>query len=274
MSMSNKIASTHLRIPSQLNFLAPTIFDDLIRLGGKNDGGYIVPKLILKETEFLISMGINDNWSFDAHFLSLNPNLKIHAYDHTISKNTFIKKIVFSVIKLFLGKSNFKEVLHRIKLFQSYKTFFTGNVKHFRERIHNRKDNNQDATIQTIFNRIDSEKVFVKMDIEGSEYRVIDDLLEHSSKIVGMVIEFHDTDPLRSIFNNAVRKLQDYYEIVHLHANNYGPVAFDGVPEALEITFVKKVFCRHTDKRSKLPIKDLDEPNDPTKADYTLTFSF
>jgi FkbM family methyltransferase len=272
--MSNNIAPIQLTIPSQLNFLAPTIFDDLIRLGGNNDGGYIVPKLILKETAFLISMGINDNWTFDAHFLSLNPNLKIHAYDHTISNNTFIKKIVVSVVKLFLGQSNFKEVLRRIILWRSYNNFFTGNVKLFRERIHNRKDNNQDTTIQTIFDRANSNKVFVKMDIEGSEYRVIDDLLKHSAKIVGMVIEFHDTDPLRLIFNNTVRKLQEYYEIAHVHANNYGPVALDGVPEALEITFVRKEFCTHTDKRSNLPIKDLDEPDDPTKADYALTFIF
>lgn len=272
--MSEKIAPIHLNFPSQFNFIAPTICDDLIRVGGKNDGGYIIPKLIVEETDFLISMGINDNWTFDAHFLALNPSLRIHAYDYTISNNTFIKKIVFSVVKLLLGKLNVKEVIRRINLWRSYRNFFTGNVKLFHERIHNRKDNSQDATIETIFDRLDSKKVFVKMDIEGSEYRVIDDLLKYSSQIVGMVIEFHDIDPLRLVFCNAVKRLQEYYEIVHIHVNNYGPVALDGIPEALEITVVRKEFCKHMGKRTRLPLKDLDEPNDPTKADYTLTFSF
>ena len=271
MPTMNKVAFNQPKIPSQLNFLAPSVFDHLIRLGRKNDGGYVVPQLILEETEFLLSLGISDDWSFDEHFLSLRPHLRVHAYDHTISKKIFTSKIVRSAIKLFLGKSSIREISRAIKLRSAYKKFFTGNVKHFQERIHNRRDDGQDATFQMIFDRIDSERVFLKMDIEGSEYRVIDDLLKHSSRIIAMAIEFHDTDPLRLTFCDAVRRLQDRYEIVHLHANNMGPIAVDLVPETLEITFLRKEFCSHTGKRSKLPI-DLDEPNDPVRADYSLNF--
>jgi hypothetical protein len=31
-------------IPKDLNLLAPTIVDDLIRIGRRKDGGYVLPK--------------------------------------------------------------------------------------------------------------------------------------------------------------------------------------------------------------------------------------
>jgi hypothetical protein len=262
-----------LQIPNHLNFLAPAVCDDLIRIGRKNDGGYVVPHSILNETEVLVSCGVNDDWSFESGFLSINQRLIIHAYDHTISNTIFFKNIIRSMVHLFLGKSTLSYIRSRVQVWRSYKKFFQGNTKHFRERLHNRKDDSQDVTTPTIFDRLGASKVFIKLDIEGGEYRVIDEFVALSSKIVGMVIEFHDTDPLRLLFINAVKKLQRYYTLVHIHANNCGPISNDGLPEVLELTFVRKDFCSHSNRRSKLPIEGLDEPNDPDKVDYALTFS-
>ena len=33
----------------------------LVRVGSINDGGYVVPKILLKNTSLLISLGIGDN---------------------------------------------------------------------------------------------------------------------------------------------------------------------------------------------------------------------
>ena len=52
-------------------------------------------------------------------------------------------------------------------------------------------------TIDDAFARLPANcQAFVKMDIEGSEYRVLDDLLKHWGNIVGLAIEFHDVDIL------------------------------------------------------------------------------
>jgi len=42
---------------------------NLIRIGPKTDGGYIVDKRIFKKTDTLITCGLNDDWEFEKSFL-------------------------------------------------------------------------------------------------------------------------------------------------------------------------------------------------------------
>jgi FkbM family methyltransferase len=261
-------------IPNELRFLAPIIVDDLVRVGGHNDGGYIIPRAALKETEVLLSLGVNEDWSFDADFLRINPKAIVHAYDPTISDRHFKKQIIKRFIYLCCAKSSIKDVIAAVRLRSSYKRFFNGLARHYEERVHNRIDTAKDATFESMFRRAENKKSFVKMDIEGSEYRVIDALVKYSSRVIGIVIEFHDTEPLRAVFCTAVKKLQEHYDIVHIHGNNWAPVGFDGFPEVVEITFLRKGFHGTVGaKRRILPLEKLDEPNDPKRADYALRFT-
>jgi hypothetical protein len=41
---------------------------DLLRLGRDYDGGYLVSSADVIQTEMLISLGINDDWSFEEKF--------------------------------------------------------------------------------------------------------------------------------------------------------------------------------------------------------------
>lgn len=271
--MAQQNSLYQIQIPTELNFLRPIVIDDLVRIGNKNDGGYVIPSSAIRDAEYLLSFGLSEDWSFENHCLVLNNKLKIHAYDHTVSDKIFKKKIFKSIKRIFYRKSTVSELSQRIALLQSYRKLFQGENRHYVERIHNRKDYPNDATIETIFSRFDSSKVFIKLDIEGSEYRVIDSLLKQSEKIIGMAIEFHDTDPLRSVFSSSVRKIKEFYEIVHIHANNYSSLAEDSIPEAVEITFYRKDFCKNSDKRVKLPLDGLDMPNNPNAAEYALNFS-
>ena len=60
---------------------------NLIRIGSLNDGGYIITKEILEQSNFLLSFGINDDWNFEKDFqLKSVSDISIHAYDHTTSK--------------------------------------------------------------------------------------------------------------------------------------------------------------------------------------------
>jgi hypothetical protein len=63
------------------------------------------------------------------------------------------------------------------------------------------------------------------------------------------------------------------YDIAHFHANNFAPVAPDGLPDALELTFVRKSDFDCSKKRLRLPLPQLDSPNNPREPDYQFTFA-
>jgi hypothetical protein len=263
-----------LNIPPNLSALAPIAGHDLVRLGGNNDGGYVIAKESIDSSNFLIAMGISADWSFEESFLAHRPGLQIQAYDHTISKRIFRRSIRHGVRRWLIGKESSGEILRRIGILTSYGKFFSKHAQHYCERVHNRIDSINDVTIQRIFQRTDSSHIFLKIDIEGSEYRIIDDLMGFANRIEGLAIEFHETDPYRSIFLESIKKLQNYFDIVHLHANNDGPIASDNLPETLEISFARKrTIGGDLEYRQNSLLQDLDQPNNPNKPQYQLIFN-
>lgn len=265
--------SNTLVIDKGLNWLAPKKNDHLIRLGIENDGGYIVDRNSVLKANFLVSMGINDDWSFDEDFLKLRPEIGLHAYDYSISKKIFNRKTLKLFKRLFYGKSKISDVKKNYRIAQNYQTFFQGKVVHFQERVTDAIQSTLDVDMATIFSRITPCEIFIKIDIEGGEYALIDGLVANSDRITGMAIEFHQTSKLRPQFQQAIEKIQEKFELIHLHGNNVGPIAKDGIPDALEISFVNKSIWTSTEHRLELPLEGLDSPNDPLKADYPMIFS-
>ena len=267
------IAPFSATLPTSLNFLAPLTVDGMVRVGNSHDGGYVIPTSSILAVDTLLSFGISADWSFEEHFKALNPGIIIHAYDHTISEQKFKLSLLRGLVKFAFGKMGTGELKRRFKIWRGYKSFFQQKAIHFKERIHNRVDGTHDATLEKIFDRTESTKIFLKIDIEGSEYRIIDDIVKYADRIIGMVIEFHETDPLRDTFCKAVRTLQKRFEIVHLHGNNFVALAGDNLPEVLEITFANRRDVEGSARRQHLPLPELDHPNDPDRADYVLSFS-
>lgn len=260
-------------LSKELDILSPVLVPDLIRLGNKGDGGYVLPKSVVHTSDFLISMGINTDWSFDQDFLQQNPNIGIHAYDHTISAKKFKKNIKKPLFRMLYGKAKLRDVLYHYHLYKGYVNFFSGKVVHFQERIHNRLDHAFDVTVDVVMSRVKSSSIVLKVDIEGSEYRIIDDIVRYSGRVIAVIIEFHNTEPHRKIFLDSVNKLKNAFELVHIHGNNYDAIADDGLPEVLELTFVKKnQEHQNLRKRIEFPIPNLDYPNNPNKDDYKFSF--
>jgi hypothetical protein len=270
--MDTKLDSIELTFHEEWSFLAPWVVESQIRVGRNTDGGYVVPTNALSKVNTLISLGLSTDWSFDLQLQQLIPNINIHAYDHTICEHDFKREYRRGIFKFLKGKLSYQDLIKRRDLYSSYRSFFSGNVKHFQERIHNRIDNPTDATIDVALNRTESNNIFLKVDIEGAEYRIIDDILRASERIQVLVIEFHDTDPLLSLFFSAIKKIQDKYDLVHLHINNYGKLAENKLPEVIEMTFVAKGLVKLEGKRKYLPLPELDYPCNLNEADYRITF--
>jgi hypothetical protein len=140
-----------LTLPPELDWLAPLEVEGLIRVGGDEDGGYVVPQRMIEDTDALISMGIGFSWEFERHFRALRPAVRIQAYDHTVSDGSFRKHVMLGVAGLLTGRVSVSEVLDRRRILREYRRFFSHEATHFRSRIHNRIDGPVDVDIATVF---------------------------------------------------------------------------------------------------------------------------
>tara|TARA_B100001123_G_C14807869_1_gene827119 strand:- start:270 stop:656 length:387 start_codon:yes stop_codon:yes gene_type:complete len=75
--------------------LKPKFIDDLIRLGDKSDGGYVISNKMLKNCKFCLTFGLGDNFSFESDLKKKNPNSKIFVYDHSVSILFWLKHFFF-----------------------------------------------------------------------------------------------------------------------------------------------------------------------------------
>jgi len=117
--------------------------------------------------------------------------------------------------------------------------------------------------------------IFLKMDIEGAEYAVMDQIIDNHQRISGLAIEFHHLDKKAAEFNLAINKLNNHFRIVHIHGNNCTPYCTaSDFPSTVEVTFVHKAKMPEGAglQDRKYPRADLDVPNTPERADYQLSF--
>lgn len=263
----------NITLPQNLNYLSPFVVGNLTRVGRDFDGGYILPDDVIPKSDCLISMGLSNDWSFEIECKRINPRIEIHAFDFSISKKKFIKKAFSGIFRLITLSHSYEKTKERISVLFSYLRFFKKDVRHHQNRIYSRVDSPVDITIDMVFSKTNASNILLKMDIEGSEYRVIDDVLTHSSRVSCMAIEFHDTQPFRSVFEEKIKKIQEKYSIVHLHANNCAGIGVDGLPEVLEITFLRNELLNSESHRSLLPLDKLDMQNSKYVDDFEIKFS-
>ena len=311
-------------VDKKYNFLKPIKTPNLIRFGGKLDGGYVVDLEIVKKCNNLITLGLGPNWSFELDYLSKNKKNKVHIYDHKVSSYPYIKAIGKYFRRLITFRTTFEGFTTRVKNFYNFKKFlYSKDINFFKECIAYPIKKKIDADIEKVFSRINIEEdVILKSDIEGSEYEIIDQILKFSNRINMLIFEFHwiykadktkyigqfkdgkfdgqgtytyadgtkyigefkdgkGTDKLginipsfkEEIFFNSVKKLKEYFEIIHIHGNNHFPKSDTGLPMIIEMTLLNK---KYTPKKieyiNNFPIKDLDYPNQPFSED--LFFSF
>jgi hypothetical protein len=215
---------------------------DLIRMGGHQDGGYLVPN-DLEGISACFSPGVSDTAEFE---LALNQmGIKCFLADYSVTESP-IKNALIDFEKKYLGPID-------NEIFMTLNSWVK--EKHPQEG---------DLVLQ--------------MDIEGAEYGVIFDASEELLKKFRMlVIEFHGLDKLIQqagfeLINLTFIKLLKNFSIVHIHPNNcqktktYKNIE---IPPVMEFTFL-----RNDRVASRAPIKNfphtLDIKNVSSKEDITL----
>ena len=267
----------------------PVSLSDLVRLGRNNDGGYVISERCIAATQILVAFGISFDWSFEKQFAERNDNVVVLGLDGSVSRPKLVKWAMKEAIhaalnlgcgKFQLARSHARQAEQRQTLSREFGHFFEKGRHKFIERFLLETDSPTSMTWRTLR---DSERllrdliaplsIFVKMDIEGGEYRSLASIAVDAELINGLVVEFHDCDLLWERFSELMELLDVNFAIAHIHGNNCTPlIPGTQIPRTLEVSFVNRRLLSAEVKRSdsQYPLKHLDQPNDPSKPDYLL----
>ncbi len=123
------------------SYLKPyhTNLSNLVRLGRKFDGGYVIDKRVIAKTKAIITCGLEAEWSFEKEFQKYNKQCKIIAFDHTVNKKFWITRFFKDFLNLLLLKKiKFYQIFDVFKYIE-YLIFFSGKNDHYLKKIVSKK---------------------------------------------------------------------------------------------------------------------------------------
>lgn len=217
----------------------------LTRIGGPNDGGYVMYVPESKSTA--ISLGVGPNVSWDQNMVALGHNVQM--FDPTIRRPP--NKV---------AGANF----HRIGV--------VGNLE---------DQPNIDLRSLTELREISKPEyhtTILKIDVEGAEwFAFASTTAEELENYEQILVEFHNLSALSNdtqfeLMNKAITNLCTTHFAVHLHANNYSRLVRFGrywFPDAIEVSFVRKSDSNQSGIRSVVA-SEFDNPNCSELSEFNL----
>lgn len=238
-------------------FLKPDYTYDLLRIGRSNDGGYLVGKRSILNSDNLISFGIYDDWSFEKSFVKKNKNVSVTCYDDQLNFIWLVKNVL-RYFKNIYKKNNFFIFFQKLFVLVDY--FFVRKKMNFIKK----KIVSNDLKVLSI----NKKNIFLKVDIEGNEYQILKDILDLEWKLTALVIEFHDIHLHLDELQLFLKQLK-YLKLIHIHPNNYGIIDNKGDPTIIELSFDRDPII--VSKNLQLPHL-LDQRNNIKNKDLLLKF--
>lgn len=232
-----------------------------VRLGNKNDGGYVIVNGL--DYDYYVSCGIGGDATFDIDFVQKHPSLFMLG-GHGGQR----------------GGVGVDGTVCRPSSFPIGLDFIQKNVGPL--------NNDSYTNLEDVFERYND--VFLKMDIEGGEWGWLCEKGEFIvPKCKQIVIEMHgmidnswsgSEDEKRK----ALKLLASTHYLVHAHGNNNGPMSsYEGysVPHVIELTYLRKdVYHNKNENETEnqipplntvaFPIAGLDTPNNVSTTDLCL----
>ena len=197
---------------------------ELIRVGDKKDGGYIIPN-ILDQIDYCFSPGVGKSTSFEDE----------------------IKKYK---IKSFLADKSLN--------YDGNHNFIKKNLNTYNDNYNITLENWVNSKVKK-----NNKNLLLQMDIEGSEIKVLYNSSETLLKrFKCIIIEFHNFSDLITniginIYEELFEKLLKNHYIVHIHPNNIEKpllISGDYIPNYMEFTFINKDIIKYKKKINyKLP---------------------
>lgn len=206
---------------------------DLVRLGQNNDGGYVVNKSALTDSEILYTYGVGWTYEFEKQYCNMFKDNKVFMYDPTIEPLENLEK----------------------------------NIEFYQLGLHGYSEGKTSFNAHLNTNGHHNKRIFLKIDVEGSEYDffrfVTMDTLEN---VTGMAIEFHNLQNNLSNMLHILDKLKQLFLVTHIHGNNHtSMLIIDNdypFPSTAEISLInKKLLKVEKSVTRNYPLMGLDFPN-------------
>lgn len=259
----------NIECPGSLIFLQPKIVSNLTRIGNSSDGGYALSLLAISNSDSILALGLGENWTFEKGISHLNPKARIDIYDDTVSIQYFAQKALKGLLKFLVFRESRRNLSSRFKRLMDYFQFWYQISTNQHHQIH---------ITRQVFNEIlarytQETRLGLKVDIEGSEWEILNSIKDHQTRFEFVIIEIHD-------FENHVNELREFLEgvtdnfvISHLHANNFEVIGRTGFPNVFELTLLKISNVQSAGHyRELLPVPEFDEPNARNRPDYSIRF--
>jgi hypothetical protein len=249
------------------------IDSSLIRLGSEFDGGYVVAREAIDRARHLLSFGLNVDWTFEADFArrkQQDPDYSgIHAYDPTLTSWRLCRATLKHVSRRLAGRP----VSHIGTLLSYWRFFRHPLARHHRFWISGRPGPDAMNLHDCLASIPPDHPVYVKMDIEGSEYGLLTQLATRHQQIPGLSVEYHEFDRNHQRFAQEIAALHARYFVAHVHVNNYGSRGAGEMPTVLEVSYIRRdLVPRPVPGSRRLPLVHLDRPNDVRRPDYQIRF--
>jgi len=210
-----------LRLPKVIKGIDAFINIDFeckhITLGNTNSAWTICPKF-LNESSVVYSFGVGCDVSFDLEIINYF-DLKIYAFDPTPKSIAWVKEqnLPKQFMLLEYGLANFDG---KAKFHPPENPDYVSATILERETTENEAYKVDVKKLKTIMTELGHKELdLLKMDIEGAEYDVIDDIIAGGVKPEQILIEFHHRFKNVGVDKTikAVNKLREYgYRVFHV----------------------------------------------------------
>tara|TARA_Y100000591_G_C21840895_1_gene705567 strand:- start:263 stop:970 length:708 start_codon:yes stop_codon:yes gene_type:complete len=219
-----------------INALTVYHCDNKYRLGNKNDGGYVLMET--NNYDLLLSGGIGGDIGFEKAFTD-KYDVKCFCFDGT-------------------EDSGFRLTENEPK------------IHYIKKNVGVRNTN---TTTNFDYGFENYENIFIKLDIEGAEFDLINSFTnEQMKKIKQMVIEFHFPNTKKRW--EALKKITKTHYLIHYHANNNNPILYNinyqTIPAVFECTYVRKDLLNNPELNKEPFPTTLDARNTYKKLDYLI----
>jgi len=251
----------------------------LARVGADFDTGYIVPESVFAETDVLLSFGLGLDWTFEADFRR-RAGCRVLCFDGTVFPKHLRREALRNarrrVLRALPGAAPHRRrrSLEDPLLPLSYRRFFDGEGAEHRRANLGWDASRGEVSFADALAEAPEGGVFVKMDIEGAEYRALDGIAAMApGRLVGVAIELHDVDLHRARITEWLAAMPGQV-VAHVHPTNYVGVDADGDPRVLEMTLARAdlVEVEPGGGAPELPRPGLDAPSWHGAPDLALRF--